>query len=152
MRRLVFLTMLSLSLIGLAGCGRSDNSVKVTTHSDGTQSVTVTDDKGTKVTVAGEGASANMPAYAPLFPGATVESTVTTPEKGGLVMFKTTAAAQDVIDFYKKSTSAAGYKEKFSMTTGDTMTFGAATENPEHSVNVTATKGDDGTQVQVTWN
>ncbi len=152
MRRLVFLSVLSLSLVGLAGCGRSDNSVKVTTHSDGTQSVTVTDDKGTKVTVAGAGASAHMPGYAPLYPGATVELTVTTPDKGGMVMFKTATAPQDVIDYYKKATSAAGFKEKFTMTTGDTMSFGAATENPEHSVNVTATKGDDGTQVQVTWN
>lgn len=154
MPRAIFATALSLSLLGLAACGRSDDSPKVTTgtSANGTQTISVTDGKGTQVTVAGQGANANMPAFAPLFPGATVESTVTTPEKGGMVAFKTTATGQAVIDYYKKSAAAAGFKDNFNMTSGDTISYSAASEKPEHSLNVTAAKSEDGTEVQVVWN
>ncbi|HTP76153.1 MAG TPA: hypothetical protein VMJ73_04165 [Rhizomicrobium sp.] len=154
MRRAVLLAVLSLSVAGLSGCGRNDDTPRVVTktESNGTQSVTVTDNKGATVTVAGAGASANMPAYAPLYPGASVETTVTAPGKGGMVAFKTSAAPDAVIAFYKKSVSGAGFKDTLNMTSGDTMTYSATDEKGVHALNVVASKGDDGTQVQVTWN
>ena len=154
MSRTILVTALSLSLLGLAACGRGDDSPKVKTgiNNNGTQTISVTDGKGTQVTVAGSGAPANMPEFAPLFPGATVESTVTTPEKGGMVAFKTTATRRAVIDYYKKSAAAAGFQDSFNLTTGDTISYSAASEKPEHSLNVTAAKSEDGTQVQVVWN
>ncbi len=152
MRRASLLALLCLSLVGLGACGRSDDSPKVTTHNNGTQTFTVTDDKGTKVTVAGPGASADTPAYAPLFPGATVESSVTTSDKGGIVAFKTTAPPQAVIAFYKKSAATVGFKDNLDMTTGDTMSYSASNESHEHSLNVVAAQNEDGTHVQLTWN
>ena len=153
MRRASLLAILTVSLLSLAACGRDDApKVKTSTDSSGTQTVTVTDGKGTQVTVTGPGGSANMPAFAPLFPGAIVGSTVTTPDKGGMVVFKTSAAPQDVIDFYKKSAAGAGMKDNLSMTSGDTISYSASSQSPAHSLSITAAKGDGGTQVQVIWN
>jgi hypothetical protein len=154
MRRAILLTALTLSIIALSGCGRKDDSAKVErrTQSDGTQSMTVTDGKGTKVTIAGPGTTANMPSYAPMFPGATVEATVTAPNQGGMVTFKTSASTQEVIAFYKKSAAGAGFKDNLDMTSGDTVTFSASNPNGSHTFNVVATKSDDGTHAQVTWN
>ena len=65
MRRAILFTVLSLSVLSLAGCGRDDApKVKTGTDANGAQSVTVTDNKGTEVTIAGAGGSANMPAGA----------------------------------------------------------------------------------------
>jgi len=154
MRRAILLTVLSLSLVALTGCGRKDDSTKVETHtqSDGTQSVTVTDAKGTQVTMAGAGATANMPSYAPLFPGAKVEATVTAANQGGMVSFKTSASAQEVIAFYKKAAADAGFKDNLDMTTGDAVTFSASDANGKRTFSVVATKNADGTHAQVTWN
>ena len=153
MRRAILWTVLSLSLLGLAGCGRDDTpKVKTGTDANGTQSVTVTDGKGTEVTMTGAGGSANMPAFAPLFPGASVESTITTPQKGGMVAFKTSASREDVIAFYKKAAAAAGMKDNVDMTSGDVISYSASSQPPSHSLNVTAAKSEDGTQVQVIWN
>ena len=154
MRHAVLSTVLGLCLIGLAACGKKDDSPKVETRTqgDGTQSVTVTDNKGTQVTMAGAGSSASMPAYAPMYPGATVEATVTTPNQGGMVAFKTSASAQDVIAFYKKAAGDAGFKDNLDMTTGDAITFSASDPGGKHAFNVVATRNGDGTHAQVTWN
>lgn len=153
MRRAILFTVLSLSVLSLAGCGRDDApKVKTGTDANGAQSVTVTDNKGTEVTIAGAGGSANMPAFAPPFPGASVESSVTTPQKGGMVAFKTSSSPQDVIDFYKKSAADAGMKDNMNMTSGDAINYSASSQTPAHSLTVTASKSEDGTQVQVIWN
>jgi hypothetical protein len=155
MRRAVLLAVLSLCAAGLSGCGKSDDTTKVVTKTEGngTQSVSVTDNKGATVTVSsGAGATTNMPAYAPIFPGASVETSVTAPGKGGMVAFKTSAAPEAVIAFYKKSVSGVGFKDTLNMTSGDTMTYSAADDKGVHVLNVVASKGGDGTQVQVTWN
>ena len=153
MRRAVLLAVLSLSAVGLAACGRDDTPKVVTkTQSDGTQSVTVTDNKGATVMMSGSGATASMPSYAPAFPGSTVVTTVTTPDRGGMVVFKTSAAPDAVIAFYKKSFADAGFKDNLDMTSGDTTTFSATDTKSKHGVNVIVVKNEDGTQAQVTWN
>ena len=153
MRRAILLTVLSLSVLSLAGCGRDDTpKVKTGTDANGTQTVTVTDGKGTQVTMTGPGGSANMPTFAPLYPGAIVETTITTPDKGGMVAFKTSATREDVIAFYKKAAAAAGLKDKMNMSSGDVVSYSASSQKPDHSLNITASKSDDGTQVQVIWN
>ena len=153
MRRATLSVLLSLSVLGLAACGRDDApKVKTATDANGTQTVTVTDGKGTEVTIAGAGGNASMPAFAPLFPGATVETSVTTPEKGGMVAFKTSSSREDVIDFYKKAAAAAGLKDNLNMSSGEAISYSASSEKPRHSLNVTAAKSEDGTQVQVIWN
>ncbi len=154
MPRPLLAIVLGLTVVGLAGCGRSDDdAAKVTTesHSDGTQTVTVTDNKGTQIAVAGPGATANMPGYAPLFPGATVLTTVTAPDKGGMVAFKTNATQEAVIAYYKKAATVAGMTDILNMSSGTTVSYSASDPKTKHGLTVVAVKGDDGTQVQVTW-
>jgi hypothetical protein len=152
MRRTSVFALLCSWVVLLAGCGQSDNTVKVANKSDGTKTVTVIDNKGTQVTVGGAGASATMPTYAPLFPGSTVETSVTLPNQSGSVAFKTSASIETVMAFYKKSLGAAGFKDTLNMVTGDTTMYTASDEKGAHSVNVVATKSSDGTQVQLGWN
>jgi hypothetical protein len=153
MRRAVLLAVMSLSAVSLAACGRDDTPKVVTkTQSDGSSTVTVTDNKGATVTVASSGTTASMPSYAPAFPGSTVVTTVTTPDHGGMVVFKTSASPDAVIAFYKKSVADAGFKDNLDMTSGDTTTFSASDTKSKHGVNVIVVKNEDGTQAQVTWN
>jgi hypothetical protein len=148
--------------VAVSACGQkkqtivSNGSTTVTseTHTDGTQSYTVTDAKGgAKMTVGtGAGANAKLPAYAPLYPGATVETSIDVggANAGGSVTFKTGAAADAVIDFYKKSTASAGMTAAMNMTSGDTMLFSAKDDKTKHVVNVVTSKADGATNVQVT--
>jgi hypothetical protein len=101
----------------------------------------------------GAAANAKMPAFAPLYPGAAVETSVVAEGagKGGMVMFKTNASGATVLDFYKKSAAAANLTDVTTMTSGDTMTFGASDDKTKKGMSVVATKAEDGTQVQVTW-
>ena len=149
--------------VAVSACGQkkqtvvSNGSTSVTTetHPDGTQSYTVTDAKGgAQFTMgSGAGASAKMPDYAPLYPGATVETSVNVggKEAGGSVVLKTSAAPDAVIDFYKKSTTSAGMTAVLSMVSGDTTTFSAKDDKTKRVVSVIANKTDGATNVQVTW-
>ncbi|HEY1706757.1 MAG TPA: hypothetical protein VGG10_00725 [Rhizomicrobium sp.] len=101
----------------------------------------------------GAGATAKMPDYAPLYPGAAVQTSINvgSTNAGGSVIFKTDAAANTVIDFYKKSAASAGLTAALDMTTGDTMVFSAKDDKTKRVVNISASKADGATNVQGTW-
>ncbi|HEX2593446.1 MAG TPA: hypothetical protein VHL34_18230 [Rhizomicrobium sp.] len=164
MRATITTVVFLATAITLTGCGRSDE--KTVTTSDGSTVTAKTEGDGSasyvaksadgKTTVSmGTGAQANTktPAYAPLFPGATVETSVNAggENAGGMVMFKTNATAASVIDFYKKSTAASGMSNVLDMTSGDSMSYSAKDEKTNHAVTVVATKADGATNVQLTW-
>lgn len=160
MRSSITTLTFAVAALALAACGPSGEktvatgnggSVTSKTSMDGSQTIVAKDAQGNAVTMGtGAAASAKTPAYAPLYPGATVDTSVNAGD-GGMVSFKTTAAASSVIDFYKKSASSAGMANVFNMTSGDTMSFSARDEKTKHGFNVVATKADGGTTVQVTW-
>jgi hypothetical protein len=146
--------------IGLVGCGKSDTKV----YSNGKDSVavsqsgdhmTVTGSNGEKVEFgSGTNATANTPSYLPLYPGAKVTASFTGSGKdgaGGMVSFQSSAAPADIINFYKPKVTAAGMAQTASMEMGATTTYAAANETSKRSVSVTATKGGDGTTVQLAW-
>ena len=96
MRNLVVIAMIA-AAAGLAGCGKSDTKV----YSNGKDSVavsqsgdhmTITGSNGEKVEIgSGASASAKMPSYLPLYPGAKVTSSFTGSGKdgiGGMVAFQ----------------------------------------------------------------
>ncbi len=164
MRSTIASLTFALTAVALTACGPSGEKTVATgnggtvttqTHSDGSQTYTVKDAaNNTQVTMGtGAAASAKLPNYAPLYPGAEVQTSVNASgsNEGGMVMFKTSAAAQNVIDFYKKSAGAAGMADVFNMTSGDTMSFSAHDTKTKHGFSVVATKADGGTTVQVTW-
>jgi ABC-type Fe3+-hydroxamate transport system substrate-binding protein len=154
MQRPTIALVLALAAIALHGCGRSDESAKVTssTNGSGGQTVTVNDGHGTQVTVnAGPGASASTPSYAPVYPGATIETSVSAPDKGGMVTFQTTASRDTIIAFYKKSAASAGMKDIVN-TASEHMTSYSATDEKTHwGLTVVAVDQDNGTHVQLNW-
>jgi len=134
----------------LAGC---DQKPKEENH------VSIAGKEG-NVTISGNGQhmtmkadnGAKMPDFAPLYPGAKVEATVTASENGGgTVSFKTTAQPAEIIAFYKQKTGAAGLAEKLNMSSEGNLTFMAAAADGKKTVQVIAAKADTGSQVQVYW-
>ena len=154
MRHTALCVVLGLAAIGLSGCGRSDDeAAKVVseTHSDGSQGYTVTDGHGTKVTVNAPGDASGVPSYAPVYPGASIETTVNAPGKGGMVTFQTTASRDTIIAFYKKSASSAGMKDVVNMASEHMTSYSAADEKSKQALTVVAVDQGNGTHVQVNW-
>jgi len=145
--------------IALVGCGKKDEK---TVYNDGKNTVstsqsgdhmTITGQNGEKVEF-GAGTNAKLPDFAPLYPGAKVTTSFTGSGKdgaGGMVAFQVAASAADVVSFYKAKATSAGLAQTMSAEMGDTTTYVAANEKTKHTVSVSATKGSDGTTVQITW-
>jgi dihydroxyacetone kinase len=55
------------------------------------------------------------------------------------------------VNFYKQKTTAAGMAQTMSAEMGETTTYVAANDKTKQTVSVSATKGGDGTTVQLTW-
>lgn len=145
-----------------AGCGKSsehtyatkDGNVTVSNSGD-VQHMTMHSADGTAtmdVNTNG-GVHAAMPDFAPLYPGATVTSSLvghnTNGTTGAQVMFAVSAPPSDVIAFYKQKTAAAGLVQAVDATMNDTMMYEAAKD--KKTILVTAAKGTKGTLVSITW-
>jgi hypothetical protein len=117
--------------------------------------VTIRGDNGQSVTI-GHQAPPNMPAYAPIYPGGQIVSTVAAPT-GGVVIFKVAAAPDAVAAFYLKAASAAQLTSQLdsSSTAGGanasrSMIFGQ--EGSKRSLAVTIASQPDGqTQVNLMY-
>jgi hypothetical protein len=154
--RLAISALVVLALFGLAACDQKQEStvVKTTSAAGDTTTYSVKSANGSAQVNIGPGATANMPSYLPLYPGAAVQTSVNgtgASGTGGTVIFKTSASAADVIAFYKQKTTAAGMAETMSMTSGAMVTFGAGKQGTKEAVQVVATTGSDGTSVQLVW-
>jgi hypothetical protein len=145
--------------VSLAACGKKDektvysNGGATVTQSSSGDHMTITGANGEKVEF-GSGSSAKMPSYLPLYPGANITASFSGQGKdgsGGVVTFHTGATPADVISFYKKKAAAAGMTEAMNMESGGTTLFTAANEKAKTTLSVSATKGTDGTDAQVTW-
>lgn len=90
---------------------------------DGRQNRTITNpDTGERVrleTGSGAGAPANMPAFAPLYPGARIESTIAGTGSaqggsnlGGMVTFRVSDRPEQVAAFYRSSLDRSGLTER----------------------------------------
>ena len=147
--------------LALAGCGKKDEK---TVYTDGKNTVstsesgdhmTITGQNGEKVEFgSGASAAAKLPAYAPLYPGATVTSSFTGSGKdgsGGVVAFHTSAAPADVIAFYKDKTAAGGLTQSMNADMNGTLMFAAGKDNDKTSISITATKAAGGTDTTITW-
>ena len=144
----------------VAGCGKTDSKV----YSNGKESVRVSDtgdhitmtgQNGEKIEIGGkQDVSAKLPAYLPMYPGGEVKSSFFGNGKdgaGGVVMFHTKAAAQDVIAFYKQKATSAGMADAMDMNSGGTILYAGNNDKTKESVQVAATKSSDGADVQLTW-
>lgn len=156
MRILIVAAMVG-AAFGLVACGKNDSK-----NSDGSGSVSVsgsgdhlsmTGSNGEKVEI-GTGASAKLPAYMPMYPGGTVTSSFSGSGKdgsGGVVVFHVNAAPAQIIAFYKQKAAAAGMADTMNAEMGATSTYVASNDKTKQSLSVSATKGADGSDVQLTW-
>ncbi|MBI1407825.1 MAG: hypothetical protein GC145_17055 [Caulobacter sp.] len=131
---------LSLILVAatLAGCGPSPKERTIRNPETG--------EKATVTTGQGIAAPRNMPAYAPLYPGAVVESSVDGVsasadggQRGGMVSFRTSAAPAKVADFYRGRFDASSLKDRSETNISGSIILGAAS----------AGGGGEGVQVSI---
>lgn len=162
--RKIFTVLMVGAALGLAGCGKKEEK---TVYSDGQTTVTqtgnvagggdghitVTGPNGEKAEY-GTGASAKLPAYLPVYPGGTVTMSTSGSSasgSGGSTLIHTSAAPSDVIAFYKGKTAAHGMKDVATTEAGAMISYAAEDATQKESVSVIATKGADGTDVQIIW-
>jgi hypothetical protein len=150
------LMIAALGGLALAACGGQDTktvtvpagdggtaTVKTTEKGD-TQEVTITgpDGKSTAVITAGDGAAApaNLPAFAPVYPGAKIESSLSGsgPEGSGGVLVMTTKDAPDkVAAFYEARIKAANLGDTTRFSNNDMQMIGGTAGEKGPSANVT---------------
>lgn len=159
--RTTMIAAIAASAVALAGCGKHDtktytdsngNSVSVSNSND---HMTITGSNGEKVEFgSGASATAKLPGYLPLYPGAKVTASFVGSGKdgsGGMVTFEAHATPGDIIAFYKSKVTGAGMAQTVAMEMGATTTYAAGNDATKQSVSISATKGDDATTVQLTW-
>ncbi|MGH6871359.1 MAG: hypothetical protein ACREHE_07625 [Rhizomicrobium sp.] len=155
------MTAFAAAMFLFAGCGPNPGkSIKVdggnahvTVSGDNTTVTVKSDDGKTTVQYNANGmGNAQLPDFAPLYPGAKVQGSVTAnSSEGGTVAFETTAKPDDVIAFYKQKSAAAGLTQKLDMNANGNVTFMASQNDDKKTVQVVAAKTDDGTHVQIFW-
>jgi hypothetical protein len=162
MRRIA---VFAVAALVLASCGKpeektvvvNDKGDKVAVSANGNHMSMQSGDGKTSITIDSNGVTdLKMPAFVTLFPGAKVTATVNgmgTDNTGGTVTFETSAAAADVIAFYKKDSEGAGLKEKMSMNQGGVSMFTSSSDDNKRNLEVVASAGQSagGTHAQVTW-
>ncbi len=129
MRTFIFVISAGLAL---AACGSNDVTVaenadgKVTKSSDGTINVTTSDGASASIATEGSGLAAGsakvadaLPAFAPLYPGAKVISTMTGSDAGGssgsVVVLESADSLAKITAFYDARIAASGAKQQMRM-------------------------------------
>lgn len=140
----------------LTACGSNEKSATIagttykTDESAGTASI-VTTNGSIKTTQGAAAAAVVMPAYAPVYPGATVEAVMET-ESGGRKTKMVTLATQDPVtkvgDFYKAALTKEGWKLPQSMLMPDAAMITG--EKGDKQVSVMVSKQDDKTGIVLT--
>ncbi|MBX9616520.1 MAG: hypothetical protein K2X25_13060, partial [Caulobacteraceae bacterium] len=105
---------------------------------------------------AGVPAAPGAPAFAVLYPGATLDEPALSASgpagPGGLVTYTTEADPAAVITFYEDRAAAAGLLPVMAMNQGDARAYGAADADGGVSLQVVASPTETGaTSVQLTW-
>jgi hypothetical protein len=147
MRRVL---VFAVSLFALAACGPH-----VSRHADGSTSIQGKD--GTVVTVnqGGQNPPSHMPAYLKVFPGSAIKSTIDTGKTGGMMTMETSAAPDDVVNFYKGEAKTAGLEVQMDMNNegNHAVLFADPTGKGKRNFNISASKNPDGkTQAIVMFN
>jgi len=102
-------------------------------------------------------AARGAPAFAVIYPGATVGGPATVARgpdgPGGILTFTTDASPDAVINFYRERAEATGLASVMAMNTGEARAYGAAAEDGSGKLlRVVATPVEDGpTNVQLDW-
>ncbi len=159
MRRLSSLAAgLALASLGIAGCSESGSLAEAA----GTSETTSQSEVSAPAAAAPAAASASDapatgsdgPAFAQTYPGAEIEQATLGEAEGsdgGLMVFTTEAAPEQVVDFYKGKAEAAGLSPTMAMAQGDTHAYGAAHPQTGATLSVVASPDRARTSVQLSW-
>ncbi|WP_029417007.1 hypothetical protein [Brevundimonas bacteroides] len=156
----IWATALGLAAMGsLAACsGLKDDDEAATspeTETPGAVSISGTAaSEPSGSTVPAQPATDGAPAFAVVYPGATIQAdpvVATGPEgPGGLVTYLTDAPPEAVIAFHRERAEAAGLSSVMAMNQGDARAYGAA--KARASLQVVAAPTPEGrTSVQLSW-
>jgi hypothetical protein len=144
-----YFTLLLLGALVAVGCGRSKtysgpNGEKVTVSKDGgSVEVNATGEDGSKIQFSssekGVALPGDFPKDVPVYPGATVMSSVNSKD-GVMLTLQTTDAAEKVDAFYVKNLKDQGWNSETSMKTPQGTNYGNKKE--KRSLNVSINGGD----------
>lgn len=147
MKHALYVIPLSLALLtACGGDGAAEFDVKDSDSGETTTIRAATDEDE------GIAPPENLPAFAPIYPDAKIESTLsnTGTEGQGMVMFSVKAKASDIITFYKEKGEAAALKVKAEgNTNGSRMLLMAPADNNNGvAMHLTVMPRDDGSELQ----
>lgn len=92
----------------------------------------------------------DFPKDVPVFPGSTPMASMSSPDEGMIVTFKSTDEQQAIFDFYQSGLEDAGWDILEDTTFGNRLAFDALKDGRKVSVVVAGTKGDARISVIVT--
>lgn len=148
----------ALAALSLGACGKKEDGGKPTvTATPGGYTVKSNDGTATVTTGAGaaNAADAGLPAFAPLYPGAQVQSTAAgigdDKTNGGMVVFLTTDSPDQVLAFYRSKALANGLKSQLDANMGAARQFAANDEATGRALQVIVSGQAGASQVQLIW-
>lgn len=138
---------------GLMACDNSDAPAKAEAAS--AQPASVETAARTTTDAPLERVSEQAPAFASLYPGATMIQSVSAQDSsdglGGIAEFSTSASPDDIINHYRDLTGDNGLNPVMTMNQGNARAF-AAINDAGAELQVVASQNEDGnTTVQLTW-
>lgn len=154
------------ALLLLAACGKKEEAETPTSLEPKTEAPAgTTAPPGPGQTVTGDGATVSVgeaasrvatPAYAPIYPGATVINSVIGESgvgKGGTVTYRVNASPAAVIGFYEQKVKAAGKPVTMNAEMSPTVRMLTAGDSGDGkgAMQVIASGAGAGTEVQLTW-
>lgn len=152
MKRMMAAFALSAATALTAACGRDGETASTPAPAAGVGTLATAPSAGSADVPAAPGA----PAFAVLYPGATLDEPALSASgpagPGGLVTYTTEAEPAAVITFYEDRAAASGLLPVMAMNQGDARAYGAADADGGASLQVVASPTETGTtSVQLTW-
>jgi len=167
MKRILAALALSCAAVLPAACGRNESPAAAEVPAPAsTSEVATTDSASAHAAPAaadavvppagGPLAAPGAPAFAALYPGATLEAPAVTASgssgPGGIATYTTDADPDAVIAFHRARAEAAGLSSAMAMNQGEARAYGAASPDSGASLQVVASATDAGpTSVQLSW-
>jgi len=143
--------------LAIAACGSNDDERASGTFDDGegnrgsysvrgddeNSETVIKSDKGEVRIATGDKAIKDLPLDIPLYPGATVQTSMGEGKSGAMVVLQTKDSVDDVISFYRKQMKSKDISIKTEVKSGDMQMIGGERADGE-GVHISANKSPDG--------
>lgn len=148
------LIALSVAALSLAACGKTEEAPRPGVKVAPGGTVTITGKDGATVQ-SGAGVRADLPDFAPLYPGARPDPSATTVASaqgaGGMIVYTAAATPEQVLGFYRDKAKASGLGEATEMNMGAARMLSATDEAGKRSLQVIVTAEGAGANVSLSW-